>query len=93
MEVAREKDTSGIGLNNVKRRLELLYSNAHTLELVKDKTQHQIALKLQLNEGQLEKKSNSLMRSIHCVVIDDEPLAREGLINYINKIDFFAPHR
>jgi DNA-binding LytR/AlgR family response regulator len=28
------------------------------------------------------------MRSINCVVIDDEPLAREGLVNYIGKIDF-----
>ena len=28
------------------------------------------------------------MRSINCVVIDDEPLAREGLANYIGKIDF-----
>ncbi|MEM8927333.1 MAG: LytTR family DNA-binding domain-containing protein [Bacteroidota bacterium] len=28
------------------------------------------------------------MRSINCVVIDDEPLAREGLVNYIRKIDF-----
>ncbi|WP_422859851.1 LytR/AlgR family response regulator transcription factor [Flagellimonas sp. S174] len=28
------------------------------------------------------------MRSINCAVIDDEPLARDGLISYIQKIDF-----
>ena len=28
------------------------------------------------------------MRPISCAVIDDEPLAREGLVNYIRKIDF-----
>ncbi|MEM8847199.1 MAG: LytTR family DNA-binding domain-containing protein, partial [Bacteroidota bacterium] len=28
------------------------------------------------------------MRSINCAVIDDEPLARDGLIDYIQKIDF-----
>ncbi|TMM57417.1 response regulator transcription factor [Maribacter algarum] len=30
------------------------------------------------------------MRPINCVVIDDEPLAREGLINYIQKIEFLT---
>ncbi len=55
LEVARENDSSGIGLNNVKRRLELLYPNAHTLEIVKDNTQHQIALRLQLSEVPFEK--------------------------------------
>ncbi len=25
---------------------------------------------------------------INCVIIDDEPLAREGLANYIREIDF-----
>ena len=28
------------------------------------------------------------MKTINCVVIDDEPLAREGLISYINTIEF-----
>lgn len=31
------------------------------------------------------------MRSIHCAVIDDEPLAREGLMRYIQRIDFLNP--
>ncbi len=30
------------------------------------------------------------MQSINCVVIDDEPLAREGLISYIQKIEFLT---
>ncbi len=28
------------------------------------------------------------MRTINCAVIDDEPLARDGLVSYIEKIDF-----
>lgn len=55
LEVAKEKDTSGIGLNNVKRRLELLYPNAHSLNIVADNSKHQIALQLQLAEIPMEK--------------------------------------
>ena len=39
--------TSGIGLNNVKRRLNLLYSNNHTLKI--DKTDGWFTILLQLN--------------------------------------------
>ncbi len=55
LEVSRENDTSGIGLNNVKRRLQLLYPNAHTLNIIKDNAKHNVLLRLQLNEMQIEK--------------------------------------
>ncbi|MEM1336430.1 MAG: histidine kinase [Bacteroidota bacterium] len=55
LEVAQENDTSGIGLNNVKRRLELLYRNGYTLDITKDNEKHQIELRLQLNEVRIEK--------------------------------------
>lgn len=44
-----QKDkTSGIGLTNVKRRLELLYPASHQLEIKKNDTWFMISLKLQL---------------------------------------------
>ncbi len=44
-----QKDkTSGIGLTNVKRRLELLYPASHQLEMIKNDTWFMISLKLQL---------------------------------------------
>ncbi|WP_422859852.1 sensor histidine kinase [Flagellimonas sp. S174] len=55
LQLAREEDTSGIGLNNVKRRLELLYPNTHILDIVKDNSKYTIQLRLQLNEMQIEK--------------------------------------
>ncbi|WP_212748434.1 sensor histidine kinase [Maribacter algarum] len=55
LEVSRENDTSGIGLNNVKRRLELLYPNAYALDIVKGNTKHNVQLRLQLNKMRIEK--------------------------------------
>jgi two-component system, LytTR family, sensor kinase len=44
-----QKDkTSGIGLTNVKRRLELLYPASHQLEIIKNEHWFMISLKLQL---------------------------------------------
>lgn len=39
---------SGIGLNNVKKRLELLYPNKHQLEISEDKNRYQVLLSLEL---------------------------------------------
>ena len=55
LEVAREDDKSGIGLANVKRRLELLYPNSYTLDILKDNAEHNIQLRLRLNEMQIDK--------------------------------------
>ncbi len=55
LEIAQDSNTSGIGLNNVKRRMELLYPNAHALDIIKDKAKYKVALRLQLNEIQIEK--------------------------------------
>ncbi len=53
--VTRENGVNGIGLNNVSRRLELLYPNAHTLEIIKDNQQHTIILDLKLQEVNVAK--------------------------------------
>jgi two-component system, LytTR family, sensor kinase len=48
--VSYEKDkTSGIGLTNVKRRLNLLYQNSHSLEIAKDDGWFSVLLKLNLH--------------------------------------------
>ena len=45
----RERSTNGIGLTNVKRRLEVLYPNGnHQLDICKDDTFFKVHLKLQL---------------------------------------------
>lgn len=40
---------SGIGLENVKKRLQLLYPEAHTLDIIKSKNEYQVKLKVDLN--------------------------------------------
>ena len=40
--------SSGIGLKNVKRRLELLYPNKHTLEIKEDELNFSVDLTLEL---------------------------------------------
>jgi two-component system LytT family sensor kinase len=45
-----EKDkTSGIGLTNVKRRLNLLYPNSHALQITKEDGWFSVLLKLNLH--------------------------------------------
>jgi len=41
----------GLGLNIVKRRLELIYQNRHTLNITKDNKRFKVELNLELNEG------------------------------------------
>ena len=43
---------SGIGLENIKNRLNLLYPNAHTLEITKGKKSFEISLKINLKKNQ-----------------------------------------
>jgi len=42
---------SGIGLENIKNRLNLLYPNAHTLEITKGKKSFEISLKINLKKN------------------------------------------
>ncbi|NAS11146.1 sensor histidine kinase [Poritiphilus flavus] len=53
--VEKENGVNGIGLANVKRRLELLYPNAHKLEIIKDNLQHAIKLDLKLQQLEVVK--------------------------------------
>lgn len=45
--------SNGIGLKNVKKRLQLLYSNAHELYIQNDKNVYYVHLKLQLTQSEL----------------------------------------
>jgi len=42
------KDTTGIGINNVKRRLELLYPQKHKLEVAENNNQFIVHLDIDL---------------------------------------------
>ncbi len=53
--ITHKNEANGIGLANVKRRLELLYPNAHTLEIIKDNLKYRINLDLRLHEIETEK--------------------------------------
>lgn len=55
LEMAKENEANGIGLVNVKRRLQLLYPNAHTLEIIQDQLNHYIKLDLRLSTIATEK--------------------------------------
>ena len=47
--IAKDKDSSGIGLQNTKNRLELLYLNKHWLTIVEKDNKFMVDLKLKLN--------------------------------------------
>lgn len=59
LSVATNDHTSGIGLANVERRLELLYPNDHTLEIVQDHHKHRVKLHLDLTEREVEKNQTA----------------------------------
>lgn len=48
-----KNENSGIGLDNIKNRLNLLYPNSHTLHIISDKNSHEVNLVIKL------KKNNS----------------------------------
>ncbi len=52
LETPNHEGKSGIGLANVKRRLELLYPNSHILEVYSDDLQFKVSLSLQLNRSE-----------------------------------------
>jgi two-component system, LytTR family, sensor kinase len=47
-QTGHKSDHQGIGLNNVKRRLELLYPGKHQLEIINNGMQYKVALRLQI---------------------------------------------
>ncbi len=48
-----KKENSGIGLENIKNRLNLLYPNAHTLDIKSDKKSYTVNLILELKNKQI----------------------------------------
>ncbi|WP_430815845.1 sensor histidine kinase [Carboxylicivirga sp. RSCT41] len=49
-EISESPAASGIGLQNVNRRLNLMYPNKHELKIVSSEDSYQVVLKLKLNE-------------------------------------------
>jgi DNA-binding LytR/AlgR family response regulator len=71
--------SSGLGLKNVKKRLEMLYPDAHELRITEDDDTFIVVLILDLKKNILTKK----MKKISCLLVDDEPPSLEILRNYI----------
>ena len=67
----------GLGLQNVKRRLELLYP----VRIPWMCGTANILLKPPL-------KFNTM---INCLIVDDEPIAREGMLEHIRQVDYLNP--
>ena len=53
----KDPENSGIGLTNIKNRLNLLYPNAHQLNLTTTETKYTVHLVLQLDQMQLQANS------------------------------------
>ena len=68
------KKDRGIGLTNVRRRLELFYPGRHKLQVDPDHESYRVSLK------------NSTVMTIHCAIADDEPIALEILQDYIRLV-------
>ncbi len=52
----------GIGLENVKRQLELLYPNRHELRIEGKEDSFQVYLKIEMSEGKIEKEKTNIDR-------------------------------
>lgn len=55
LSVTKTPESSGLGLTNVRRRLELLYPNSHKLEVLKTNTTYKASLEITLKQEVLEK--------------------------------------
>ena len=48
-----QNDNHGIGLQNTKRRLKLLFGDQYDFQIIEDEEYYQVALKIPLNENQM----------------------------------------
>lgn len=60
----------GIGLSNVRKRLNLLYHDAHELEIQQTDFMYKVTLEMVLNET-----------NMNCIIIEDQPPAQRILKN------------
>jgi len=70
--------SGGLGVQNLKRRLELLYPSKYELNVEQQSNVYK----------NNPKNCNTMM---NCLVVDDEPIGRKGLVEHIKQIDFFKP--
>jgi two-component system LytT family sensor kinase len=64
-EASEMKPVSGIGLQNVKKRLELIYPDRHQLEIHDEEESYLIVLKLDLPEGKMKKEQENTVALKH----------------------------
>src|SRR5690606_17505462 len=77
-----DRHNSGIGLKNVRNRLNLLYSDHHQFHIEETNIESFIFLTLQLIPNQ------EIRKMIRAVAIDDEPLALEIVSGHAKQIPF-----
>ena len=68
--------SNGLGLSNVIRRLDLLYGPSYRLDTAR-------------NRRQLPRhpENPALMTDIRCLIVDDEPLAIDVVVNYLQHLN------
>ena len=86
------KKEPGIGISNVEKRLELLYPGKHQLVITNDEDVFVVNLKIELEQikdqpCEPSKRTTAGLcmkpKTIKCLVVDDEPPAREIIRRYI----------
>ena len=71
----------GIGLENMRKRLVLLYPDQHELQIENTENRFKVTLKNSFRK---------LMEKLNCIIIDDEPLGREVIESFVQEIPFLG---
>ena len=71
MDEIKTDDYNGLGLENVKRQLELLYPGKHSLKISNEQDSFKVQITIEF------------MNRCKCIIVEDEPLAQNILKKYI----------